>query len=94
LCIEARLILFIAAHKINTPIGQSLSHIQYLAITERNWSTPSLHLNKGLVKFSSVTTIGVVQANVGQKLAKCNILWVFLVSKNRDPQATFHLNDA
>ncbi len=33
LCVEARLILFIAHHKINTPIGQSLPLIGYSAIT-------------------------------------------------------------
>ncbi len=37
---------------------------------------------------------GVVQANVEQKLVKRNILRVFLVSKNQDPQATFCLNNA
>jgi hypothetical protein len=62
LCVEARLILFIAAQKINTPIGQSLSHIGYLVIAEPNWSASSLHLNKGLVKIGSVTTIMAVSS--------------------------------
>jgi hypothetical protein len=60
LCIEAWRILFIAAHKINTPVSQSLSHVGYLVITEPNWSVPSLHLNKGLVKFGSVEAIMAV----------------------------------
>ncbi len=37
---------------------------------------------------------GVVQANVGQKLVKGNILRVFTMSQNQDPQATVCLNDA
>ena len=37
---------------------------------------------------------GVVQANVGQKLVKGNILGVFTMSPKQDPQATFCLNDA
>jgi hypothetical protein len=37
---------------------------------------------------------GVVQANVGQKLVKGNFLQVFTMSPNKDPQATFRLNDA
>jgi hypothetical protein len=35
-----------------------------------------------------------VQANVEQKLVKGNILQVFTISPNRDPQATFCLNNA
>ncbi len=33
----------------------------------------------------SLLVSGVVQANVGQKLVKRNILQVFLVSENQDP---------
>ena len=36
----------------------------------------------------------VVQANVGQKLVEGNILRVFTMSPNRDPQDTFCLNNA
>ncbi len=38
--------------------------------------------------------VGVVQAYVGQKLVKGNILLVFTMSQNQDPQATVRLNDA
>jgi hypothetical protein len=59
---EARLILFIVHHKINTPIGRSLPLIGFLAITEPNCTAPSLHPNKGVVKFGSVDAIMVVSS--------------------------------
>ncbi len=56
--------LFIAAHKINTPISQSLPHIGCLVVTELNWNKPSLHLNEGLVKFGLVEAIMVLSSAI------------------------------
>jgi hypothetical protein len=61
-CVEARLILFIAHHKINTPIGQLLPLIGYLAVTEPNCTAPSLHPKEGVVKFGSVEAIMAVSS--------------------------------
>jgi hypothetical protein len=96
LCIEAKLILFIAHHKINTPISQSLPHIKYLAITKLNWTAPSLHPNKGLVKFSSVEAIMAVSSTtILDQIARFFIFFsdapLYWYSLNKSCNDAFHL---